>query len=109
MNLKTVLIFLFLAGIFILVVYGGSAQSSQNLDSGIFLVEGKNSVEFDNALLVKELVVLNPGIEYVSYFDDFLNKQIAYVNVFGGVGDNFLIEPGKVYEISVKKKIELVT
>lgn len=93
---------------FSFAVYAGMAEELHSR-SGVILLEGKNQVEIDRAVLVKEIVILNPEIEYVSYYDEFLNKQVAYVNVFGGVGDNFLIEPGRIYEFSVRKKIELVT
>lgn len=106
--LNFVLVLLILIFAFGIALYAGSAENTHDTDTGVILVEGRNQFVTERAILVKELVVLNPEIEYVSYFDEFLNKQIAYVNVFGGVGNNFLIEPMKVYEISVKEEIELV-
>lgn len=99
--------FLALLFAFGMALYVGTAEDSHEEDTGIVLEKGRNEVQLDRAILVKELVVLNPEIEYVSYNDEFLNKQISYLNVFGGVGNNFLMEPGKVYEISVRKEIEL--
>lgn len=104
------LIFVFvLVAAFGFAVYQGTAEESHDRDSGIYLEKGRNLIEIERAVLVRELVVLNPEIEYVSYVDEFLNKPIAYVNAFGGLGDNFLVRPGEVYEISVSEDIELVT
>src|SRR3989344_7331194 len=67
------------------------------------LIDGKNYVTFDMPKNVADLVKKNPDIEYASYHDVFLDETIGYVNVFGGLGKNFVLNPGKIYEIHVKK------
>jgi hypothetical protein len=92
----------------ILISSGGIAEQDDVVESGFILKEGKNSISVDRPLYVRELIAMNPEIESVSYFDSFLNKQVGYVNVFGGVGDNFLMMPDKVYEVSVSRELNLV-
>ena len=55
----------------------------------------------------KELIRNNPFIESISYFDELSNKTVGFVNAFGGLGKDFLLVPGKEYEISAKKDIRL--
>jgi len=75
--------------------------------TGILLKTGKNYLILNQSLYAKEIIILNPEIESLSYFDEFLNKSIGYVNVFGGVGSNFITNPEKAYEINVKEDINL--
>lgn len=76
-------------------------------DNSTELYQGKNYLEINQTMYVKDLVILNPNIESVSYFDEFLNKHFGYVNIFGGIGSNFRIEKGRVYEISTSKNTTL--
>jgi hypothetical protein len=71
------------------------------------LEKGKNYVKLERSLYVKDLIKLNPEIDYVAYYDEFLNKSVSYVNAFNGVGSNFIIEQEKIYEISVRKEFAL--
>jgi len=91
--------------IFIILAEMGFAK-----DEGqkISLEKGKNYVTINNTIYVQELIRINPEIESISYIDSFLNQSIGYVNVFGGVGKNFVIVPEQVYEISVKKNMSLI-
>jgi len=72
------------------------------------LVGGKNAIEFDlgQPIYAETLVKLNPSIEAISYTEN--NKTIGYVNIFGGIGKNFIIEKGKQYEVIVKEDLDLV-
>lgn len=81
--------------------------SSESIYS-IKLSEGKNDVvlNISEPFYVETLIKLNPDIEVVSYKEE--NKTIGYVNVFGGIGKNFIIESGKEYEIIVSKDINLI-
>ncbi|GEM_PF-1103800 len=72
------------------------------------LKRGKNLLEINQTMYVRDFVRMNPDIETVSYFDEFLNKSIGYVNVFGGVGKNFLMTPGQVYEVNAKRNTTLL-
>jgi hypothetical protein len=71
------------------------------------LNEGKNYFYFDRVVFAKDVVNLNPEIQSVSYFDEELNKSVGFVNVFKGIGRNFLIKPGVVYEITANKNMTL--
>ncbi|MFH1290067.1 MAG: hypothetical protein ABIH92_01525 [Nanoarchaeota archaeon] len=109
-NLRVLFAVLFLLTLIGVGISGiGLAEEEQEVISEVHLQKGKNHIELESSLFVRELVAMNSEIESVSYFDVFLNKNVGYVNVFGGVGDNFLMKPGEVYEISVSDDINLVT
>ncbi|GBE20030.1 hypothetical protein BMS3Abin17_00762 [archaeon BMS3Abin17] len=99
---------LVLINLLVLVIVGGVFALNEIGDRNS-LKKGGNYVSINQPLSAKELVVLNPEIEYISYFDEFLNKSVAYVNIFGGIGSNFMINPEQIYEISVSKEINLNT
>ena len=67
--------------------------------SGINISQGNNNLTFNTTMPfnVSSLVKLNPQIEVVSYYNG--TKTLGYVNAFGGIGVNFQIENGTVYEI----------
>ena len=101
-NTLAMILLFFLLGIIILgFVLAGDGQGTK-------LHKGKNYLEINQTIYINELVSLNPDIESVSYFNKFLNKDIGYVNVFGGVGSNFLTKQGQIYEISVNKNMSLI-
>lgn len=67
---------------------------------------GKNKViftEFVQVKTAKDLLLAIPAADAVSYYDEAEGKTIGYVSAFGGIGKNFDIVPGKVYEISVRQ------
>jgi hypothetical protein len=69
---------------------------------GAELVVGKNNVsvsEFFYPVYVGDLVANNPQIQSVTLVEG--GVRLAYVNVFGGIGQNFLFESGKLYEVHV--------
>jgi len=72
------------------------------------LSKGKNFVVFNftEPFYAETLIKLNPSIEAISYTEN--NKTIGYVNVFGGVGKNFIIQKNKKYEIIVKENSTLI-
>ncbi len=84
-------------------LFAVSAPDSRTVN----LVEGKNTISFNvsNPFSVETFVKLNPAIETVSYHEG--NETVGYVNTFGGVGKNFLIESGKDYEIFSSSNITL--
>ena len=61
----------------------------------------------NTTIYASDLVYLNPDIEYILYYDTFLEQNIVYVNAFKGLGSNFIIDPEREYEISVRKDIKL--
>jgi hypothetical protein len=81
---------------------------AEDFREGINLTEGKNiiNISFDfNPLYVKDLVKIYPDINAVSYNNS--KEKFGYVNVFGGIGDNFVIYPNQIYEITTEKEIIL--
>lgn len=81
---------------------------AEDFKEGIKLYEGKNvinmSIEF-NPIYVKDLIKIYPEIQTITYNDS--EQEMGYVNVFGGIGENFVIFPNKTYEITTKQEITL--
>ncbi|MBD3253354.1 hypothetical protein GF386_06480 [Candidatus Pacearchaeota archaeon] len=77
-------------------------------ENNLYLVEGKNNIVINDSepFYVKTLVELNQDIEVVSCKNE--DYDFGYVNVFGGVGENFIIYPNKKYEIIANKDFNLV-
>lgn len=73
------------------------------------LTYGKNNINLTNqqSFYANQLILLNPDIEVISYYDPYTNRDVYYVNAFGGVGRNFLINSGVNYEVYVKKNLTL--
>jgi len=90
----------------IFFLFGIILASSQ---VGKFDVEkGKNLFSVENPISAKELAMLNPEIETISLKEnDTIGYVNGYVNVFGGIGKNFILEPGKTYEIVSEKNLTL--
>ncbi|MEK6915737.1 MAG: hypothetical protein AABW89_04325 [Nanoarchaeota archaeon] len=64
------------------------------------LKEGKNNFIFNQSNIdftVTDLIELNPSISMVVYYDSSLKKEIARLNIFGGIGNNFIIHSGINY------------
>jgi hypothetical protein len=81
---------------------------AEEFKEGIKLIEGKNAINLSldfNPVYVKDLVKIYPEIQTVTYNDT--EQERGYVNVFGGIGDNFVIYPNKIYEITTKQDITL--
>jgi len=72
------------------------------------IVEGKNFLEIDieNPIYVSDLVKLNPAIQAVSFVEN--KETMGYVNVFGGIGVDFILEQGVVYEIVAGENFTLI-
>jgi len=95
-----VLAFLFAFSLSFIVI------SSQDAFS-VSLAEGKNKVRINlsEPIYAETLIKLNPDIEAISYMEG--NRTIGYVNVFDGVGKNFIVAD-REYEIVASKSINLV-
>jgi hypothetical protein len=76
-------------------------------ENPVYLDKGKNEISVPFEMLASDLILLNPEIETISYFDENLGRRIGYINAFGGLGSNFYLVPGKSYEISVRKETNL--
>jgi hypothetical protein len=81
-----------------LTLTNGDAEGMLELNSGRNYIT-INSSEFVSA---KDFLLKNTNIEMISYTEG--NKTIGYVNVLGGIGKNFMLEDGKIYEIYFKKE-----
>lgn len=105
MNLKKLFVLVF----FVLFVLLGAFVLVSLEDDSLKLEEGKNKIRlnFSDAFYVDSLIKLNPDIEVVSYIDEY-NQSTGYVNIFGGIGENFVIYPNAEYEIITRKDFNLV-
>jgi hypothetical protein len=91
----------------VLLIFSYIAISSIT-DTSIKLEKGKNNFTFNitEPFYAETLVKLNPEIEVISHKEG--DKTIGYVNVYEGIGRNFIIKQGEAYEIIVEKDINLV-
>lgn len=90
----------------ILVLGTSGIIFAEDFSKEIILHEGKNTVNIShnfNAIYVQDLVKIYPEIQTITYIEN--EKEVGYVNVFGGIGENFIIYPNQIYEISVKKEV----
>ena len=80
--------------------------SSQNIFSAD-LKKGRNTliINLTSPIYAETLVKLNPEIQTISYREN--NQTTGYVNFYGGIGENFIIE-SREYEIVVSKDINLI-
>jgi hypothetical protein len=71
------------------------------------LTEGKNLVRINlsEPVYAETLIKMNPDIEAISYVEG--NRTIGYVNVFQGVGKNFVVAD-REYEIIASKSTDLI-
>ena len=68
-------------------------------------LEGENILktpEDFSPIYAKDFVKLNPEIVTITFEEN--NNTLAYVNVFGGVGQNFVLMQNKTYDIVCKKE-----
>jgi hypothetical protein len=79
-------------------------------EKGIQLEQGENeilmSLEF-SPIYVSDLIKAYPEIMMITYFDEISEEEIGYVNVFGGIGENFIMYADKTYFITVEEKLEV--
>jgi hypothetical protein len=81
---------------------------AEEFKEGIKLSEGKNTINLSfefSPLYVKDLMILYPEIATATYNES--NQEGGYVNVFGGIGENFVIYPNRIYEITAKQEVNL--
>ena len=91
--------------LFVLVVLSG-IMNAEIFPEKIELYEGKNNfTAFSDLGYASELVTMYPEIETISYKGS--NETIGYVNVFGGIGVDFLIEENKTYEINARRNFKI--
>jgi hypothetical protein len=97
----------FLILIFVILCVSGIIIA-EDFREGIKLNEGKNIINISldfNPLYVKDLIKVYPEIQTVTYNESM--QELGYVNVFGGIGDNFVIYPNQIYEITTNQEVNL--
>jgi hypothetical protein len=72
------------------------------------LNKGKNYLRFNatKPFYVETFVKLNPSVEAISYKED--NRTVGYVNIYGGVGKNFVIRSDIEYEVVSRANSTLI-
>jgi len=81
---------------------------AEEFKDSIKIYQGENTINlsFDfNPLYVKDLMIIYPEIATVTYNES--NQEWGYVNVFGGIGENFIISPNKIYTITTNQEVNL--
>lgn len=72
------------------------------------LLPGKNLVTLKESgfgISAKSLVEAYPALQMVA-FDDGIHT-LAYINLFGGIGTDFILYPGKTYELYTTTQLNL--
>ena len=80
---------------------------AEEFKEGIQIYEGKNTINlsFEFApFYVEDLIKFYPEISTITYNEN--EKEIGYVNVFGGIGENFVVYPNKIYEITTSREVD---
>jgi hypothetical protein len=92
----------------LLILSIGGIILAQDFSEGFNLSEGKNfinlSFEF-NPIYVEDFIRAYPEITTVTYNNG--TEEIGYVNIFGGIGENFVIYPNQIYEINTNQEVIL--
>ena len=74
------------------------------------LNEGKNIFTLENYsanLYASMIIGINKDVEVIVYRDFVTGHNLSYVNAFGGVGMNFQLREGEMYEIYTRKSVIL--
>ena len=81
---------------------------AEDFKEGIKLEKGKNTINFGfefSPFYVGDLIKAYPEISTITYNES--EQEVGYVNVFGGIGENFVIYPNKTYEVTTSKEVVL--
>jgi hypothetical protein len=95
--------------IIVLVIFSTTITLAELSGEGIELKIGENLVNLSfefSPFYSHDLVKAYPDISVISHNENGVVE--GYVNVFGGIGKNFLIESNKDYEIITKQNITLI-
>lgn len=94
--------------LFAILLFFAYKTTGTNGNSFANMTEGKNTLNFSyGGFSASQLILINPEIEVIFYYDSIEQRNISYVNAFGGVGRNFQIFPGTIYEIYSKEDSSL--
>jgi hypothetical protein len=103
MNYKLLLL------IFIFAIFSVSGIIiAEDFNEGFKLNEGKDTINLSfefSPIYVADLLQAYPEITTITYQEG--ETSFGYVNVFGGIGENFVIYPNKIYEITTIKEVNL--
>ncbi|RMD45310.1 hypothetical protein D6829_02595 [Candidatus Pacearchaeota archaeon] len=92
----------------VLVFFVAAIGFAQSPAPTLELKEGKNNFtvnEFFYPQYASDFVAKHPEIQTITLKE--FGRSYGYVNVFGGIGTNFLIEAGKEYEVYVSKPVNI--
>lgn len=81
---------------------------AEEFKEGIKINETQSIVNFSfdfSPIYVEDLIRMYPEITSITYNNG--TQEIGYVNVFGGIGENFVITSNKIYEITSKQEVIL--
>lgn len=82
---------------------------AQKSPTEINIYEGKNNIVMNQSMgdvFVSDLVKAYPEIETITWIDkENSSNSKGYVNIFGGVGEDFVLTPNENYEIISKQNI----
>ena len=86
----------------------GNDDTQNNTQENNMLYAGKNNVTTSEAfrpIYVQDFMRQYPDIEVISYKDGEDTK--GFVNVFGGIGENFIMRENRQYEFIVTQNITM--
>jgi hypothetical protein len=95
--------------IIMLILSSTAITLAESQGEEIELKNGENIVNMSfefSPLYVQDLIKYYPEISAVTINES--GELKGYVNVFGGIGNNFLIEPNKNYEIITKQDLTII-
>jgi hypothetical protein len=91
---KFIFLLILMFAVLLLKVFSEEATSMEvPTGTGLILLNSTCSFYSD------QFIRLNPCVQAISYSEN--GESIGYVNVFGGIGKNFIVMEGKSYNVSV--------
>jgi len=96
--------------VFIFVIFSTAITLAEFIpnEKGIQFLEGENEIlipEYVSPFYVGDLMKSYPELLTITYFE--FEEEKGYANIFGGVGENFIIYPNQKYNITVNKNMEI--
>jgi hypothetical protein len=92
-----------------IIVLSSAITLAELSGEGIKLNIGENQINFSfdfSPFYTQDLVKAYPEISVITHNENGVEE--GYVNIFGGIGKNFLIESNKNYEIIVQKEVTII-
>ncbi len=95
---KKILIFIILS--ILLTTYAVNSLEFLKLEKGKNLVNWSINQEIS----AKQLIINYPDIRTITYYDEN-NESHGFVNIFSGIGENFVLVAGNQYQIDTKEEV----